>query len=854
LIAEANGVPGFMGTLTFAVKTIIDKHRQQGMHPGDVYVTNDPYAGGGQHLSDVALVGPIFFEDRLVAFSVNKAHWTEVGGMAPGSWTTDSTEIYQEGLQFPGILLYRRGEPIAGLIDLIAANVRTPERTLGDLYAGVASLRTAERQVVAICQRYGLETFEQSVTAILHHGEKLARRGLAELPKGTYFAEDWMDDDGLSEDPIYVCVTVSIDDESFIADFTGSAAQVRGPTNCARPRLHSACRTIFKAITDPHTPTNDGWFRPLQVICPDGTVFTAQRPAPVSTYWETGAFAVDLLWHALFPVVPERLTTGHSLSVCGTIISGTDQAGAPFILVEPQAGGWGAGATKDGESGLVVVGDGETYVMPVEVCESRYPLLVDQFTFNVGPAGAGRFRGGFGLVRDYQILSETAQLTTTFGRHKYRPWGAAGGSAGSPNGVAVIPSGASKPVLWKGKLARYPLRRGDVARMVTGVGGGYGDPAQRDPEAVREDVRNELLSAELAREVYGVVMDSGITDLETAQSLNQKLLVVDAHHDIAIDVVRRRKLGERGVLSGHWGEKLRAGGVNVQLLPLFVEDLFLPELGLRTVLEAAEAVISDLEEDGCVMRLATNAREIEGALTDGVIAGVLALEGCDGLSGDPAMLRALYRLGVRVVSFTWNRRNEFADGIHGAASAGGLSDSGKIALREMGDRGVICDVSHLAEPGFWDVASLSPAPFIASHSNARAICDHPRNLSDEQLRAVAESGGVVGLNFYGDFVHESNPTLDRLVDHLSHIVEAIGIQHAGIGPDFLEDSLREAGREAIESAGYDPAIADRWIPGCDRVERLPAFTAKLLARGFSEDEIEMVLGANFMRVFREVFV
>ena len=340
---------------------------------------------------------------------------------------------------------------------------------------------------------------------------------------------------------------------------------------------------------------------------------------------------------------------------------------------------------------------------------------------------------------------------------------------------------------------------------------------------------------------------------ETAQALNQKLVVVDAHHDVALDVVRRRKLGERGVLSGHWGERLQAGGVNVQLLPLFVEDRFLPELGLRKLIEAAEALLSDLEEDDSVMRLATDMREIDGALADGVVAGVLALEGCDGLSGDPTMLRVLYRLGVRMVSFTWNRRNEFADGIYGAASASGLSDAGKTALQEMHEHKTICDISHLAEPGFWDVAKLSQDPFIASHSNARVIFDHPRNLTDEQLRAIADSGGVVGLNFYGGFVHEPNPTLDRLVDHLSHIADTIGIEHVGIGPDFLEDSLRDGGREALETAGYDPALADRWIPACDAIERLPAFTAKLLDRGFAEDEIEMVLGANFMRVFREVW-
>jgi N-methylhydantoinase B len=464
------------------------------MRPGDIFITNDPYEGGGNHLTDVALIAPIFYQDHPVAFSVNKAHWTEVGGMAAGSWTTDSREIYQEGLQFPAIHLCRAGKPERGLIDLITANVRTPDRTLGDLYAGVASLRSAERRVVETCQRYGLETLRESLRAILDHGETLARRALAGLPKGTFFAEDWMDDDGLSDDPVYVCVHVTITDDAFIADFTGSAPQVPGPINCTRTRLHSACRTIFKAISDPKTPVNEGWFRPLQVICPDGTVFTARRPAPVSTYWETGAYAVDLLWHALFPALPDRLTAGHSLSVCGTVIAGRREDGEYFILVEPQAGGWGAGDTKDGESGLVVVGDGETYVMPVEICETRFPLLVDQFTFNLQPSGAGKFRGGFGLVRDYRVLCESAQLTTTFGRHKYYPWGAAGGGAGSPNGVAIIPAGQSEPVLWKGKLARYPLKRGDVARMVTGVGGGYGNPAERDPEAVRDDVRNGFLS------------------------------------------------------------------------------------------------------------------------------------------------------------------------------------------------------------------------------------------------------------------------------------------------------------------------------------------------------------------------
>lgn len=507
LIAQANGVPGFLGTLTFAVRAVVEKFPLDSLRPGDTFITNDPYVGGGNHLSDVALVSPIFSGDRLIAFSVNKAHWTEVGGMAPGSWTTDSTEIYQEGLQFPVILIGRDYSLDPALVDLIAANVRTPDRTLGDLYAGVASLRSSERRVEEIAARYGVETFECCVAEILDHGERLARNSLKGLPSGTYFAEEWMDDDGLSGDPVYVCVRVTIDENEFIADFTGSSPQVTGPINCTLTRLHSATRSLFKAVTDPEFPLNDGWFRPVKVICPPGTVFTAQRPAPVSTYWETGAYACDLIWRALFDVLPERLTAGHSLSVCGTIVSGKRKGGGMFILVEPQAGGWGAGATKDGESGLVVVGDGETYVMPVEVCETRYPLLVEKYGFNTGQEGAGTYRGGFGLVRDYRILCEEASLTTTFGRHKYPPWGAKGGEDGSPNGVFVFRGDGKKPSLWRGKLARHRLMEGDLVRLVTGIGGGVGPPKERAPELVLDDIRNGFISVEDARKVYGVEID-----------------------------------------------------------------------------------------------------------------------------------------------------------------------------------------------------------------------------------------------------------------------------------------------------------------------------------------------------------
>jgi N-methylhydantoinase B len=524
LVAEAEGVPGFIGCLGFGVRSILRKFGAAEIRPGDVFVTNDPYEGGGTHLSDVTLVAPVFYEEQLVAFAANKAHWTEVGGMAAGSWTTDASEIYQEGLQLPSLHIYREGQPIPALIDLIAANVRLPSMTLGDLYAGVASLRAGERGVIEVCRKYGAQALLDSMETILGRGRNAAWICLRRLPSGTYRAQDWIDDDGVSQCPLDVRVQVTIDERGLTADFTGAPPQTAGPINTTRTGLEVSCREIFKAIVVPHEPNNEGLFHPLHIVCPDGTIFTAQRPAPVSTYWETGAYVSDLIWQALFPIAADRLPVGHSLSICGTIISGVDGERGQFVLVEPQAGGWGATTNRDGESGLVVAGDGETYVMPVEMCEQRYPLLVDQYRFNTEPAGAGQFRGGFGLVRDYRVLCDRVDLTATFGRHRFPPWAFGGGSQGSPNAIEIHVAGACEPALRCGKVARHGLRRGDVVRLITGVGGGYGDPMARDPELVLMDVRNGFVQLARAGEQYGVVLsaDGMAVDDAATRSLRRR--------------------------------------------------------------------------------------------------------------------------------------------------------------------------------------------------------------------------------------------------------------------------------------------------------------------------------------------
>jgi N-methylhydantoinase B len=500
LIAQGNGVAGFLGPLGEAVRETLVRVPKLG--PGDVVAVNDPYSGGGTHPSDVTLVRPVFADGELIAFAAAKAHWTEIGGKDPGSWTVDATEVFQEGLQLPYVRVVRGGELDADIVAIIAANSRLPEMTVGDLTAQAACLEVAERRLLELCDRYGRETVVAGMERVLERSEQLARAAVAQLPAGTYEARDFVDDDGIGNGPFEVCVRVTIAADGVTCDFTGSHPQVPGPVNCSRSGLESGVRTLFKAITDRDEPATDAWFRPLTVVCPPGTIFTAERPAPVSTYFESTEIATDLVWKALAPALPESLGAGSFLSVCGTILS-LEGEGEASLLVEPQPGGWGASASVDGEHGLVSVGDGETYVIPVEVAEQRYGILIERFGFDVVEgAGAGRRRGGRGLVREYRVLTERASLTTAFGRHRYAPWGTAGGLDGSPNYVEVVKADGTRSERF-GKVARLALERGDLVRLVTGSGGGHGDPGEREPELVAADVAAGIVTAREAREVYG---------------------------------------------------------------------------------------------------------------------------------------------------------------------------------------------------------------------------------------------------------------------------------------------------------------------------------------------------------------
>jgi N-methylhydantoinase B len=506
MIAQANGIPAFIGVLGDAVRDVLDKYGAAGLEDGDVLITNDPYMGGATHQNDAVLVMPIFHEGQLVMFAAGKAHWNDVGGKDPGSWSADATDIYQEGVQFPVVKIFNRGVEDRDIADILARNGRIPEMTLGDMRAQAASLRVAARRVQQICDKYSLRTVLEAIEAYLEQGRQEALAELKRLPNGEYTAEEYIDDDGLGGEPVLVKVRVTIRDDAFVIDYTGTGKTCRGPINSPLSVALSTAKFAYQAVVAPHADPNEGFFAPLRVVVPDDCVFNPVRPAPVSTYWESASYAGDVVWKALADAIPERIPAGHFLSVCGTTVSGIDdETGEWFICVEPNAGGWGAGRGKDGEHGLVCTSDGETYVLSVEVAETRYPFLVDRFALNTAEGGHGRWVGGRGLVKDYRITNSAAQVTASFGRSRFPPWGLAGGSDGVPN-VAEIRR-ADGTVERRGRFSSEPLARGDVVRFVTGSGGGYGDPRTREPSAVLEDVLDGYISELTAREVYGVALE-----------------------------------------------------------------------------------------------------------------------------------------------------------------------------------------------------------------------------------------------------------------------------------------------------------------------------------------------------------
>jgi N-methylhydantoinase B len=504
LLAQGNGVTAFLAALDSVVKATLEKFdKNNPLKEGDIVIANTPYAGGGTHLSDVSIIYPVFYKDELIAFTVNKAHWTELGGTFPGSVSTVATEIFQEGLHFPFIKIKSEGKLNDSIIDLIRGNVRLPDSTLGDLFAGIAAAEVGSKRVISIIEKYGLDTYKRAKEDFLDYGERMCIEALKEIPNGVYQGETAIEDNGFGEGPFPIKAKITVTDTEFIADFNGSHPQVKGATNLSFSGLVTGCRSLFKAITTPQMDANGGSFRPMKVICEPGTIVSAEAPSAVSVYYEVLITSIDLIWKILAPLIPDKLPAGHMRSVCATFISGIHPDTNQFyIQAEPLAGGWGASANHDGNRGQLSCGSGESYNIPIEIREMRYGIQVEQYAFHNEGGGYGEFQGGNGQYLDYKIVSEGAHVTAAFLGEKTKTWGMKNGHDGSYNYFMIIRKDGAKERRSLG--TNIFLEKGDIVRCVTATGGGYGSPNKRPKDQVLLDVKNEYITKEEAKEFYNL--------------------------------------------------------------------------------------------------------------------------------------------------------------------------------------------------------------------------------------------------------------------------------------------------------------------------------------------------------------
>ena len=495
LASSGAGIPSFVGVLDKAVKRIIELNRGD-IAPGDVFVTNDPFYGGVTHLNDVVLAMPVFDGDRLVAWTASIAHWNDVGGMVPGSISNEATEIFQEGLRLPAVKIVAGGEPVRPVMEIMKANSRLPDFLEGDMWAGIAAARVGRRRLLEIVARYGRETFLAALTAYMEHGDQVAARALEELPKGRFSLAEEQDDGAVYR------VTVEISAEEFVVDLRENPGQDPGPRNVSRDGATIAAQILFMNLADPHGSANAGYFRRLRVLTRRGSVFDPEPPAACAVYYEVRIRLYDLIWRCLAPHLGDRLPAGGFASICGTFIGGRHpDTRRHFTIVEPQVGGWGASAHADGNSAMFSGFHGDTFNSPAEVAEARYGLYVDRLALNEAPGGEGEHRGGYGIVVEYRVRADGCFLTCAYTRNRHLPWALGGGREGSPNYAEVIR--ADGRVEEYAVVTALEVNEGDVIRIHTGNGAGFGEPRRRRPELVAEDVANGLLSPGRAQALYG---------------------------------------------------------------------------------------------------------------------------------------------------------------------------------------------------------------------------------------------------------------------------------------------------------------------------------------------------------------
>ncbi len=486
LLGQAPGLPFFLGSLGGTLRAVIRIKGRRAFQEGDVWLVNDSTICGS-HLNDVTVFAPIFVGGRLRGFSAAKAHWNDIGAKEAG-YVGDTVDIFQEGLRIGPTCLIRGGRLDQQILDLIALNSRFPTALVGDLMAEISACRTGVERFRSIVERFGWEQVRSSIESVFEQAEAQDRRSVEEIPDGVYTAEGRLDNDGVTDDPVYVKVAVTVQGDEMKVDLTGSNAQCVGSTNSGVVQTRSAVEQGFKFLVNPHEPVSGGNFRNLEVIAPEGSCFNPAATAPCLHYGPHLMLALDLMIKALSRAVPDRTAAGHVGDSWNVIIVGENEFGL-FLSGESLTGGWGAYEGGDGESALIHSAAGDFKNFPIETMEHRYPLIMHRHSLRDGSGGAGKWRGGLGIIREYEVLAPcTIQLW--FERAVQPSWGLFGGEDGAPPEVWVSrPGRAPMHILKANNLKVEP---GTRILVKTGGGGGWGDPAQRSSEDRTRDRRLEL--------------------------------------------------------------------------------------------------------------------------------------------------------------------------------------------------------------------------------------------------------------------------------------------------------------------------------------------------------------------------
>jgi len=503
LVAQGLTLPGHLGSIPTALESIM---RQFGdnMRPGDIFIMNDPF-DGGMHLPDIFVIKPLYVDGTRAAFAATVCHHTDVGGRVPGSNASDSTEVYAEGLRIAPMKMYEAGKRNDTLFTFIEKNVRVPVKVFGDLRAQLAACHIAERRFLELVECYGAAAVSLYMQEVIDYAERLTRAAIAKLPDGVYGFEDWIDDDGIDVGkPIRLFVRLTKKGDSLSADWTGSAPQVKGAINNTLSYTKAATYCAIRSVLPPGIPNNEGVFRAIEVIAPPGTIANVVLPGATAARGLTGFRMVDCCFGALAMMVPDQVFAASDGGNTGISIGGYYADRKPFIYVDFTCGTWGGRPFADGLDGNSNM-FANMASTSVEITEAEQPIQILAYEFIADRAGAGKYRGGTPYRRDYRFLEEEAILQVRSDRHTIRPYGLYGGNPGKPSSNYLNPDCENQPL--ESKLT-MTIRRGEVFRHELAGAGGWGDPLERDPEAVLKDVRNELISLAAAANDYGVVIDA----------------------------------------------------------------------------------------------------------------------------------------------------------------------------------------------------------------------------------------------------------------------------------------------------------------------------------------------------------